>query len=124
MTDEGRRTLVDFLIEQKKRNEKYFLEYRKYALRIKEITRKFLKEPRVLVFGSVARGTWMPNKSDIDILIISESVTRSANWHSETKIKILDELGDLSSPFELHFATPAEYDGWYRRFIKGDYVEV
>jgi predicted nucleotidyltransferase len=118
-------TLVDLLIEQKKQNEKYFLEYRDYSLKVKEITKKWLNdETKVLVFGSVVRGEWIPNRSDIDVLIISENVSKSAIWQGDLKIKILSEIGDLTAPFEFHFATPEQYKNWYQKFIRNDYVEV
>ena len=117
-------TLVDMLIERKKRNQKYFNNFAAYAAMIKEIAKRTLKDARVLVFGSVVKGTWIPNKSDIDILIISEGVAKSATWQSDMKVKILQELGDLSAPFEFHFATPEIYHDWYQKFIRHDYVEV
>ena len=47
-------SLVDFLIEQKNRNQKYFLDYMKYASFVKEVALQVLKqkksEIRVLVF--------------------------------------------------------------------------
>jgi predicted nucleotidyltransferase len=118
-------TLVDLLIEQKKRNEKYFLNYQRYAKSIKEIvTESGLQDARVLVFGSTFRGTWVPNKSDIDILVVSDKVSKSSRWQNELKIRILKELGDLGAPFEIHFATPAIYSEWFRKFIANDYEEV
>jgi uncharacterized protein len=116
--------LVDELIEKKKRNQKYFDDYIAYALKIKEIIKQSLGNVRVLVFGSVAKGIWTPNKSDIDILIISDKVSMSASWQNEMKLKILREIGDLSAPFEFHFATPEVYESWYCKFIGEDYVEI
>jgi predicted nucleotidyltransferase len=116
--------LIDELIERKKKNQKYFDDYLSYAGKMKEIATRTLKTPRVLVFGSVVKGTWIPNKSDIDILIISEDVTRSATWQNDLKVVMLKEIADLSAPFELHFATPEVYREWYEKFIHNDYVEV
>ncbi len=118
------RTLVDVLIEQKKKNQKYFVEYRNYALEIKQIVKRWLEDARLLVFGSVVKGSWLPNKSDIDILIISKRVSKSATWQSDLKVQVLQELGDITAPFEFHFATPETYSGWYQKFIQDDYVEV
>jgi predicted nucleotidyltransferase len=115
---------IDELIERKKKNEKYFKNYIEYASKIKEIAKQTLRNPRVFVFGSVVKGTWIPNKSDIDILIISEDVTKSASWQSEQKVRIPTQIADLSSPFELHFATPEIYKSWYEKFIRDDYIEV
>ena len=121
-------TLVDFLIEQKNRNQKYFLEYEKYASLIKHIASEVLRqkqsELRVLVFGSVVRGNWLPNKSDIDILIISEGVSLSAHWQSQVRQEIFEALNDAFAPFQIHFATRERYKDWYANFIKDEYVEV
>ena len=70
------------------------------------------------------KGTWIPNKSDIDILIISEEVSRSATWQSEKKMEILQGIGDLFAPFEFHFVNQEIYVDWYKKFIGTDYVEV
>ena len=121
-------TLVDFLIEQKNRNQKYFLDYKKYASLIKQIASEVLEqkksEIRVLVFGSVVRGNWLPNKSDIDILIISDGVSFSAHWQSQVRLQIFEALDDAFAPFQIHFATPERYKDWYANFIKDEYVEV
>jgi predicted nucleotidyltransferase len=124
VTVEGR-TLVDMLIEQKERNQKYFLRYRDYARTIKRTVGKYgLDDARVLVFGSVVKGKWIPNKSDIDILIISKKVSNSASWQTDLKVKALEEIGDLGAPFEIHFASPRVYSEWFQKFIKNDYEEV
>ncbi len=121
-------TLVDFLIEQKNRNQMYFLEYKKYASLIKQVASEVLhqkkSEFRVLVFGSVVRGNWLPNKSDIDILIISDRVSLSAHWQSQVRLRIFEALTDAFGPFQIHFTTPERYKDWYANFIKDDYVEV
>jgi uncharacterized protein len=119
-------TLVDILIEQKKRNGKYFRDFRKYALIIKRLSSSTLKDDRLrlLIFGSVIRGDWIPNKSDIDILIISEKVSFRARWQSNLRASILREMGDELAPFQIHFATPEVYKSWYSRFIKDTFLEV
>jgi predicted nucleotidyltransferase len=116
---------IDKLIERKKKNEKYFANYMAYASKIKEAVQGKLKDPRVLVFGSVVKGTWIPNKSDIDILIISQDVSKSATWQSNLKIEILKEIeADLSAPFEFHFVTPETYSYWYEKSIHDEYKEA
>jgi predicted nucleotidyltransferase len=117
---------IDLLIEKKKRNQKYFLNYEEYGQKIKQISVKILEDNslKVLVFGSVVKGTWIPNKSDIDVLVISEKVEERAHWQSELRMRILQELGDLFAPFEIHFATPGVFEDWYRKFIKNDFIEV
>jgi uncharacterized protein len=117
--------LVDELIERRKKNEKYFANYVTYAGKIKGIVSETLREPRVLVFGSVVKGTWIANRSDIDILVISDDISKSATWQSNLKIQILREIGaDLSAPFEFHFVTRKDFQNWYEKFIHDDYLEV
>jgi uncharacterized protein len=112
-------SFIDFLIENKKRNEKYFLNYKDYGLKIKKIAMKILSDDstRVLIFGSVPKGTWIPNKSDIDVLVISEKIKSKVHWQSELKTQIFAELGDQFAPFEIHTVTPENYQDWYSRFI-------
>jgi len=40
----------------------------------------------------VVRGDWLPNKIDIDILIISDRVSSSAHWQSQMRSRILSKL--------------------------------
>jgi len=108
------------LIEEK---EKYFKNCLYWGKKIKEIAKKLLgKDVRVLIFGSLVKGKWGPN-SDIDVLIISNKLSK--NWIKNRLIrtKIKKEIGPFS-PFQIHLATPEEYKNWYRRFIKKDYVEI
>jgi predicted nucleotidyltransferase len=117
---------IDLLIEQKQRDEKYFFHYREYGLKIKHILEELLKSNkiRLLLFGSVVKGTWVPNRSDIDILVISPEVQFRAKWQSELRKRVFDELGDSFAPFEIHFATQETYEIWYSKFIKDSFLEV
>jgi predicted nucleotidyltransferase len=117
---------IDLLIEQKAREQKYFLNYKEYASVIKQVVEGEISEgkPKVLVFGSVVKGTWIPNRSDIDILVVSEKVEPTAAWQSELRRKIFERLGDWFAPFEVHFATPELYRTWYSKFIGDSFVEV
>jgi uncharacterized protein len=115
---------VDLLIQRKKKDEKYFTNYMKYAKVIKNVSTKSLEGARVLVFGSVIKGNWVPNKSDIDVLIISNKVLKSGVWQSELKLNMLQEIGDITAPFDIHFATPEIYNSWFKNFIKNDFIEV
>jgi uncharacterized protein len=80
------------------------------------------KDVKVLVFGSIVKENWTLN-SYIDILIISKNLNK--NWFKNTpiKLKIKKAIG-LFSPFQIHLATPEEYENWYKKFIKKDYIEV
>lgn len=108
------RTLVDFLIEKTKREEKYFKNYLKYAKLIKKEAQNILGDARVFVFGSILKKDEIVQ--DVDILIVSESLSESS---AKTKAQI--ELGEkigILSPFEFHFASPDEYNHWWKYFLK------
>jgi predicted nucleotidyltransferase len=101
----------------------YFKNYLYWGKKIKEMARRLLgKDVKVLIFGSVVKGKWGPN-SDIDVLIISNKLSK--NWIKNRLIrtKIKKEIGPFS-PFQIHLATPEEYKNWYRKFIKKDYLEI
>ena len=115
------RTLIDFLIEKKQRDEKYFKNYLFWAKKIKKEAKKNLEDVRVLLFGSVIKKQTEPG-SDIDVLIISPQL-KSPEKKSKILTEILREIGQ-SSPFEIHLVTPEEYRNWYQRFIKKEFIEV
>lgn len=108
-------TLVDLLIERRKREKKYFRNYLFWAKKIKKEAEKNLGKVKVFLFGSIARGEATPG-SDIDILIISPKL-KSAKKKSEVRAKIFKKLGFIS-PFEIHLISPEEYRTWYKFFIK------
>ena len=108
------RTLVDFLIEKRKREEKYFKNYLSWAKKIKKIAEKELKDAKVFLFGSILKKKTQAN--DIDILIIS-SQFKDPQKRSEFHLKITQKI-DPRSPFEFHLITPEDYKDWYSHFIK------
>ena len=70
------RTLVDFLLEKKKRQKKYFKNYLFWAKKIKEQAEKNIGKVEVFLFGSIIK-TNIDSGSDIDILIISSKLQNS-----------------------------------------------
>lgn len=109
------RTLVDFLIEKKKREEKYFKNYLFWAKEIKKEAKRILGEVKVFLFGSIIKKQAGP-RSDIDVLIISPNL-KMTEKKTEVRVKILKKIG-FGSPFEIHLITPEEYENWYKNFIK------
>lgn len=108
------KTLVDFLIEKAKEEEKYFQNYLFYGKKIKREAEKILGKVNVFIFGSILEKGEIPR--DIDILIISPRLKTTAQ-KSKVLAKLWQKLG-FSSPFELHLINPTEYKNWYRYFIK------
>lgn len=105
---------TSFLVNQVKEEEKYFKNYLFYARKIKEEAEKSLGKVRVFVFGSILKKGEIPQ--DIDILIVSPKVKKFFP-RGEMIAKIWKKIG-FSSPFEIHFASPSDYQNWYRFFLK------
>lgn len=105
------------------RKLEYFKNYLKYAQKIKKKAQELLgKDTKVLVFGSIVKGNWGTN-SDIDVLVISKRL--SSNWIENREIRTeIRKVAGTFNPFQIHLATPEEYENWYKRFIKEDYIEV
>ncbi len=117
-----------FIEVQKKTAEeekKYFLDPVRYVRSLKKIVAERIGSPvRVIIFGSVVKGEWVPGRSDIDILIISDRVPKRVRERSEIVSEFLRSIGDLCAPFEVHFADKPLFEKWYSRFIGKDFIEV
>ena len=87
--------------------------YREIANSVKEIVRERYGEARVYAFGSVVEGKFTAS-SDIDILIVSDSIGREEG--SFLKADILRRIG-YSVPLQIHVATHRELTEWYLRFV-------
>jgi len=109
-----RKSEIDELIEEAKKEEKYFKNYLYYARIIKKESQKLFGKVKVFVFGSILRKDEIAH--DIDILIISPKLK-----NSEKKSRILTEIWKkigFSTPFEIHLITSEEYRNWYKNFIE------
>jgi predicted nucleotidyltransferase len=116
-------TLVDILIERQKRKEKYFKRWKFYLKKIKREAKKILgKKTKVFIFGSFVRGDFGP-QSDIDVLIISENLPDDFDERAKIRTKIKSKVGTFS-PFQLHLTNPEEFEDWYKKFIKRDFLEI
>jgi len=113
--------VIDYLkavVEISKGRRKYFRNYKRYARLIKGAVG--LEDAEVIVFGSVVKGDYTM-ASDIDVLVVSDSIPQGLNERAKILCKVSDVLGCLH-PFELHLATKKEFE-WYKRLI-GEYVKV
>jgi hypothetical protein len=117
-----KKSFVQILKEVWEEKKKFFENYRFYCQKIKREAENFLGPCRVLVFGSIVKGKFTP-RSDIDVLIISEKLPESQKERGEIRTKIKSTIGSFS-PFQIHLATPKEYESWYQKFIKDDYEET
>ena len=117
----GRLSLYKLRADKLERREKYFKDYLKFARLIKKRAEKIFSKARVLVFGSVIRGDYLPD-SDIDILVISKRIPFDFSAQVRLKKKLAKNFPD--SPFQIHLVSPEIYEKWYKNFIKDNYVEV
>lgn len=105
--------------ERVEREKKYFEDPGKY------LRKKLGNDVRIYIFGSIVRGDYIVGKSDIDVLVVSKNVPERVRRRSELVTEFLRAIRDLYAPFEVHFAaTPEQFEGWYKRFIKEDIREV
>ncbi len=94
----------------------YLENYMETAREVKGIVIGLDPSARTYVFGSVVKGRFTA-ASDIDILIVSKRPDL------EYKIKV-SVYGSIRAPVEIHFASPEQLAGWYRRFIKEDEMKL
>ena len=80
-------TLVDVLLDQKKKNAKYFQDPFFWAREIKNYILKILPDSQVFLFGSVVEGKATP-ASDIDVLITSSQMPKRQEDRAKIKAKI------------------------------------
>ena len=113
--------LYRILANRFEKRKRYFEGYLDYAKAIKEKAGKILGEVRVLVFGSIIGRRYSPD-SDIDILVISDNIPDSVLAGTKIKLQLTKDF--ISSPFQIHLVTPEQYAGWYKNFIKKNYVEI
>ncbi len=116
------KTFIQILKEVWEEKKGYFENYKFYCRRIKKEAEKILGFVDVLVFGSIVKGKFTP-RSDIDVLIISENLPESDEERNKIRTKIKSAI-DPFSPFQIHLATPKEYQEWYQKFIKGDFEKI
>ncbi|MGC8570229.1 nucleotidyltransferase domain-containing protein [Caldivirga sp.] len=86
-----------------------------YVKRIKEIcVNEIDPECRVILFGSVAKGTYRID-SDVDVLVITSRATDA--WSRAKIANMIHEKLGVYDPLELHVITMSEFENWYKRFM-------
>ena len=116
------KTLVEILKETREPKLKYFQNFKFYCQKIKKEAQKILGEVEVIVFGSIVKGEWSL-ASDIDVLIISKKIPKDFSERAKIRTKIKAKI-DPFSPFQIHLATPPEFKGWYKKFLKKDKLRL
>lgn len=113
--------LYKILADHNEERKKYFLDPVSSGNEIKKVILKLLPDAKVVLFGSAVKREYRPD-SDFDVLIITKHKVRDIFSQAKMKVEILKHFPD--GPFEIHLVTPEQFTGWYRHFIKKDYLEV
>ncbi len=115
---------IKIAIEITRKKYENFRNYLEIAKAVKKLAKKILNDPhvRVMVFGSVVKGTYNP-LSDLDILVISVNAFKVK--YGEFMKTLEKEMGEKLLGVEMHLITPEIFETWYKRFLDKDkYVEV
>lgn len=116
------RKLISIALELSKEKKKYFENWKKYGEKIKNFVENLLGENvRLIFFGSIVKGNYTIGSSDIDVIIISDRF-HDRNLRFFILSKLLERY--LESPFEFHLITTKEFEKWYKKFIKEEFVEI
>jgi len=97
------------------------LRWREYLSYFAQAAKRILgPQTRVLVFGSAARGE-LTADSDIDVLIIVPKVPERASQRATLVAQMLAEAEEKGMPWwypvEVHWATPEEFERWYKKHL-------
>lgn len=115
------KNLYKLLATQNEKKKKYFKDALFWGKKIKMMARDILPVSKLLLFGSVVSGKYRPD-SDFDVLIVTNKIIPNIFEQEKIKIKILNFFPN--NPFEIHLINQTQFENWYKRFIKKDYLEV
>lgn len=110
----------DVLVERRAQKEETIENLKKYLSVIKEFLQKKYNFFKIIIFGSYVKKQMSPN-SDIDVLIVIPKIDDvEQRHHLNYEIRKLI----CFNPFiEIHIATEEEFNSWWSKFIKNDYIE-
>ncbi len=115
-------TLTDVQLDIVKRFKELRKNYMENVRKIKNVAKRIFDNRfvAVYVFGSVISGKTHP-MSDVDVaIILSEEVCE------EERIKLYKEVRKMFGlhPFEIHILTVNEWEKWYRKFVKDNFIKI
>jgi len=113
--------LYKILALRNEQKNKYFKNVLHYGKKIKQAALRLLPDARVILFGSAVKGEYQAD-SDFDILIITDQQLKNPFAQAKIKVEILKLFSD--GPFEIHISNKEQFEKWYSRFMKKDYIEV
>jgi predicted nucleotidyltransferase len=107
--------IFEIAIEYIKEREETFKNAEKILKKIKNVAKEILKDARVYVFGSYARGDYNVYFSDIDVLIVSDSFETKMNKRAEIILEIKKRSG-ANYIFQIHLVNSKEFE-FYKFFV-------
>ncbi|MCS7150945.1 MAG: nucleotidyltransferase domain-containing protein [Endomicrobia bacterium] len=110
----------DILVERKKQKDETVENLKIYLDKIKEFLKQKFKDFRVILFGSYVKNQMNAN-SDIDILIVIPQIGSVEEVH-HLNFEIRKQI-DFNQFIEIHIATEEEYNSWWSKFVKDNYIE-
>jgi len=113
--------ITDILLDIKRERDRIIKRLNHVLSEIKNIAKSYDKNSKILLFGSAYKQE-LKSDSDIDIIIISEKSV-DHNFRMELLRKIYSVLGG-EGIIQLHIITSEEFERWYIKFIKDDYMEI
>ena len=107
--------IFEIALEYVKEREETFKNAEKILKKIKEIAKEILKDARVYVFGSYARGNYNIYFSDIDVLIVSDNFEEKMGRRAEIILEIKKRSG-ANYIFQIHLVNSKEFE-FYKFFV-------
>lgn len=101
-----------FIEERKRFFERAELEIETLAKKVKAL----LPDARVFIFGSFVKKNYDVYSSDIDVLIVSETIKNKTMLERAELIAKLREGIEAGYIFQIHLVTPEEFEV-YKKFI-------
>ncbi len=109
-------SLIDIQKKVSQREFEYYKNLDKHLEEIKKRAKEILPDAKIYLFGSVVEGRYIPGKSDIDVLIVSKKMPRTASEQAKIRVEILKDVG-FFSPFEIHLADEEVFE-YYKKNVK------
>lgn len=115
------KNLYKVLALKNEQRKKYFDRPLFYGEKLKSSAQKLFPDVKVFLFGSVVKEKCRPD-SDFDVLVVTEKVPANIFQQVRAKMEIVKDFPN--HPFELHLVTPEQFENWYQRFVKTNYLKI
>lgn len=110
----------DILVERKKQKDETVKNLQIYLNKIKEFLKQKFNDFKIIIFGSYVKNQ-MSAKSDIDVLVVIPQQLSDEEVH-HLNFEVRKQI-DFNQFIEIHIATEEEYNSWWSKFVKDNYIE-